>query len=198
MTLPIGPGTRVHLNFEISLSDGQMVDSNFDKPPVQFVVGDEKLLFGFEKVLFGLVAGDERVFTVPPEDGFGEHNEDNIQFFPPDTFEVGADLEIGMVVNFSDPAGNSLPGVVVGFDERRVTVDFNHPTGGTRVTVSGAYSRRRAGRRQLMSIRGSGYENQFGKSSWLLCGRRSSHRYCQSRLGYLRAADLRAPRSGSQ
>ncbi|MEQ9565143.1 MAG: FKBP-type peptidyl-prolyl cis-trans isomerase, partial [Pseudomonadales bacterium] len=73
--------TRVTLNFALKLEDGQLVDSNFDREPVDFEVGDGKLLPGFESRLLGLKAGDEASFTIPPDDAFGIHNEDNIQAF---------------------------------------------------------------------------------------------------------------------
>ena len=65
--LQIGEGTRVSLNFALNLTDGSAVDSNFDREPVQFVVGDGSLLPGFERLLYGLCAGDRRQFTLPPE-----------------------------------------------------------------------------------------------------------------------------------
>ena len=47
---PIGPGTRVQLTFSLSLESGDEIDSTGDKP-AEFVVGDGKLLPGFETVL---------------------------------------------------------------------------------------------------------------------------------------------------
>ena len=55
---PVGEGTRVVLNFSLSLEDGSEVDSNFGNDPVEFVIGDGNLLPGFERHLFGMTAGD--------------------------------------------------------------------------------------------------------------------------------------------
>ena len=52
MSKLIGPGKTVTLHFAIKLEDGQIVDSNFDKEPAVFTVGDGNLLEGFEKALF--------------------------------------------------------------------------------------------------------------------------------------------------
>lgn len=126
----VGVGTRVFLNFSVSLEDGEEVDSNFGGEAVAFVVGDGCLLPGFERLLFGMSAGERQLFTVPPEDGFGEPREDNIQVIPRKQFDPGAELEVGLVFSFADAAGGELPGIVVDFDEDRVTVDFNHPLSG--------------------------------------------------------------------
>ena len=72
MNVPVSEGTRVYLNFSVSLEDGSEVDSNFGGDPVDFVVGDGSLLPGFERLIFGMSAGDRQMFTVAPEDAFGQ------------------------------------------------------------------------------------------------------------------------------
>ena len=128
--LPVGEGTCVHLNFALRLDDGEEVDSNFDRDPVSFTVGDGSLLPGFERRLFGLLPGEREQFTVPPEDAFGQHNPQNVQRVDRDQFEDGIELEQGLVYSFADAAGGELPGVIVAFDDAEVTVDFNHPLAG--------------------------------------------------------------------
>ncbi len=128
--LIITPNTKVSLNFSITLETGELVDSNFDRAPVSFVMGDGSLLPGFEARLLGLKPGDEASFTISPEDGFGEPQEANYQDVPRHTFSKDSELEIGMVFSFADAAGGELPGVVDSFDEDTVGVNFNHPLAG--------------------------------------------------------------------
>ena len=128
--LNITSNTKVSLNFSITLETGELVDSNFDRAPVSFVMGDGSLLPGFEARLLGLKPGDEASFTISPEDGFGEPQEANYQDIPRHTFSNDTDLEIGMVFSFADAAGGELPGVVDSFDENTVRVNFNHPLAG--------------------------------------------------------------------
>ena len=128
--VPVSEGTRVFLNFSVSLEDGSEVDSNFGADPVDFVVGDGSLLPGFERRLFGMAAGERQIFTVAPEDAFGQPNDNNVQCLPRDQFDDSADLEIGLVFSFADAAGGELPGMVIAFDDGEVTVDFNHPLSG--------------------------------------------------------------------
>ncbi|QIB66346.1 FKBP-type peptidyl-prolyl cis-trans isomerase [Kineobactrum salinum] len=128
--VPVGEGTRVFLNFSVSLEDGSEVDSNFGGEPVDFVVGDGSLLPGFERRLFGMSPGQRQMFTVPPEDAFGQPNNNNVQVISREHFDEEAELEIGLLFSFADAGGGELPGLVVGFDEEEVTVDFNHPLSG--------------------------------------------------------------------
>ena len=128
--VPVSEGTRVFLNFSVSLEDGSEVDSNFGGDPVDFTVGDGSLLPGFERRLFGMGAGQRQMFRVPPEDAFGQPNENNVQQLPREQFDDDVELEIGLVFSFADAGGGELPGMVISYDEEEVTVDFNHPLAG--------------------------------------------------------------------
>ena len=132
VNVPISEGTRVYLNFSVSLEDGSEVDSNFGGEPVAFVVGDGSLLPGFERLLFGMSGGQRQLFQVAPEDGFGQPNENNVQYLPRAQFEDD-ELEIGLMYSFADAGGGELPGLIVGFDDEEVTIDFNHPLAGRNI-----------------------------------------------------------------
>ena len=131
--VPVSEGTRVYLNFSVSLEDGSEVDSNFGGDPVEFVVGDGSLLPGFERLIFGMSAGDRQLFSVAPENAFGQPNDSNVQYLSRSQFDDDIELQIGLVFSFADASGGELPGLIVAFDEDEVTVDFNHPLAGRNI-----------------------------------------------------------------
>ena len=122
----------VKLHFEVSLENGTIIDSTFNRDaPVSLTIGDESLLPGFEKVLMNLRAGDTRTAHLEPEQAFGEWNPENIQHFSRTQFALVADNpEIGMMVEFEDKGKNTLPGTISAIDDDQVEVDFNHPLAG--------------------------------------------------------------------
>jgi FKBP-type peptidyl-prolyl cis-trans isomerase SlpA len=126
--LTIDQGRKVTMHFAIKLTDGQIVDSNFEGAPVEFEVGDGNIPEGFEAALTGLKVGDHLDLTIDPERGFGQHNPSNIQTMKRSDFK-DMELEPGLVISFQEPGGE-LPGVIVEFDDKRVEVDFNHPLAG--------------------------------------------------------------------
>lgn len=128
--LTVGPGTRVTLHFSLTLTTGDVIDSNFEREPATFTVGDGSLLVGFEKALFGMQEGDRETFLIKPEDGFGQRNPNNIQEIPRDQFSEDIELNEGLMLSFADAQKTELPGVVQRFDDQRVIVDFNHPLAG--------------------------------------------------------------------
>mgnify|MGYP001795178723 CR=1 FL=1 len=131
--LLVSAGTRVYLNFSLSLEDGSEVDSNYGGEAVSFAVGDGNLLPGFEEKVIGMKSGERRLYRVPPEDAFGQPNEANVQRVAREGFDSDIALELGLVCSFADAAGGELPGMIVAFDDDEVTVDFNHPLAGRTV-----------------------------------------------------------------
>lgn len=129
----IGPERQVTLHFAIKLESGEVVDSTEGKPPATFTVGDGNLLPGFEQSLYGLKAGDKRSIAIEPEHGFGQPNPQNVQVMPRGNF-AGMELSEGLLIIFNDAANAELPGVVKQFDDAQVTIDFNHPLAGKRLT----------------------------------------------------------------
>lgn len=118
--------SRLRLNFSLAIeSTGEMIDTNFDQPPVEMSMGQGLMLDAFEDALLGLKAGDEKSCVIKCADAFGSSNEDNVQRFKRSAFSE-ENLQKGLVVSFADKAGAELPGVVIEIGDM-VTVDFNHP-----------------------------------------------------------------------
>lgn len=127
-------GDSVSLHFSVSLPNGAVIDSTFDKAPATLTIGDGSLLDGFEKVLIGLKAGDTRSAHLPAAAAFGEWNSDNVQTFSRSQFALSEpNPSVGMMMEFADKGQNSLVGVISGVNDDTVTVDFNHPLAGQEV-----------------------------------------------------------------
>ncbi|OUU39495.1 MAG: peptidylprolyl isomerase [Cellvibrionales bacterium TMED49] len=121
-------GASMSLNFSLELENGEIIDSNFNSPPVTFSFGDGSLLGGFEEPLKALNVGDEGCFLIPPERAFGQYNMQNVQRIPRKQFPR-QDFELGAVFSFQNGDGE-LPGVVLSLSDEDIVVDFNHPLAG--------------------------------------------------------------------
>lgn len=138
----VSPGKKVTLHFSLELvsagndESGRLIDSNFDKAPVSFTMGDGSLLPGFENSILGFKAGDEQSLNISSENAFGDHNEDNVQIYPCYQFPADLVIEKGLMISFSDAAGNEQAGVINDFDSEKVTIDFNHPLAGEEIIFS--------------------------------------------------------------
>jgi FKBP-type peptidyl-prolyl cis-trans isomerase SlpA len=131
--LTIGPGSEVLMHFTLSLADGTVADSTRDGEPLRFVMGDGTLIEGLELVLYGLKAGDRQCLSIEPRDAFGFPDEANIHTMPRAEFPGEMQLEPGLIVGFTTPSGEEVPGAIQEIKGDEVVVDFNHPLSGHEV-----------------------------------------------------------------
>ncbi len=134
-------GMRVTLNFALELEDGQVIDSNFDKAPVSFLVGDGNMLPGFELALIGKQSGDRVDAVIPAAQAFGPINPDNQQRFPRYQFPPDLPLSENLLVEFADKSGYKQAGRVVRIGTHDVEIDFNHPLAGRSILFSAVIHR---------------------------------------------------------
>ncbi|MCO4321669.1 FKBP-type peptidyl-prolyl cis-trans isomerase [Aliidiomarina quisquiliarum] len=133
----IGANSKVVMHFAIKLDDGSAADSTrVHGKPARLTIGDGNLTPNFENCLLGLKAGDQREFTLEPADAFGEPNPQNIYRVEHSRFSADAPAEVGNIIAFTQPDGRELPGIIRDISGSMVTVDFNHPLAGQRVTFA--------------------------------------------------------------
>ncbi len=130
----INPGSRITLHYTLTLENGTEADTSRDGEPLVFTLGDGTMLEGLENFLSGMHAGQHATYSVSPEQCFGYPDAGAVHVMPRDDFPVDMDLAPGVIVGFTTPAGDEVPGTVTEIDEARVTVDFNHPLAGHTLT----------------------------------------------------------------
>ncbi len=128
--LRVSNQTRVTFFFSLSLADGQLIDSCFDKTPAQCIPGDGNLLPAFDACLLGLQAGDKKQFTIAAADAFGIRRDDNLKRVPRNRFADDIELKEGLVLSFGATEGGELPGIVHRLMGDMIEIDFNHPLAG--------------------------------------------------------------------
>ena len=77
--------------------------------------------------------GEEKTFTLPPEEAYGERREELVQTLPREQF-AGIELQKGQVLQGRTPDGQTFLVRVVDFNEETVTIDHNHPLAGVPLT----------------------------------------------------------------
>jgi FKBP-type peptidyl-prolyl cis-trans isomerase SlpA len=119
----------VHLS--ILLPDGSAADSTrVNGEPTLFILGEDSLSPKIEDNLIGKVAGDKVKLELSSDDAFGPANPDLVQFFDIKDFPNDIELEPGVIIGFTQPSGQEMPGVVTELAGTSVKVDFNHPLAG--------------------------------------------------------------------
>ena len=123
--------SQVTLHYRITLEDGTVADSTFEEGnPVTLIMGDGALLPTVEQLIIGMQQGEHANFTIEPEQGFGYPDSENLHRLPLDDFSEQTLPAPGIIISFSTPAGEDIPGMVLEVEDGQVLVDFNHPLAG--------------------------------------------------------------------
>ncbi len=129
-SLSIGENSEVVINFTLTLADGTVVDASEENEPMQLRMGDGSLIDGLEQTLYGMKAGDHQCVSINPRDGFGFPDETNFHEMSRSEFDQDINLEPGLIIGFSTPADDEIPGTIKEIKGDTVLVDFNHPLAG--------------------------------------------------------------------
>jgi FKBP-type peptidyl-prolyl cis-trans isomerase SlyD len=126
--MQIADDMAVLIHYKVANSAGEVLDSSEGDEPLAYIHGSGDIVPGLERALSGKGAGDRVQVTVPPAEGYGEHESAKVQTVPRDAFEE-KNLQPGMRFQAESEDGDVLVTITqVGADE--VTIDANHPLAG--------------------------------------------------------------------
>jgi FKBP-type peptidyl-prolyl cis-trans isomerase SlpA len=128
--------SQVTLFYQLGLTDDQLLEDNFDDDPITVVLGQGEMAEGLELALIGLRAGDEQTIDIGPDLAFGYVDDALFRSLPRSEFDPELELEPGLIIEFANEDGDTLPGTIQSFDDNEVRVDLNHPLAGQTVRYS--------------------------------------------------------------
>jgi len=70
-------GDTISVTYKGFLADGKVFDTNEGKDPIRFVLGEGRVIKGWEKGLLKTCAGEKVVMIIPPELGYGSKGAGN-------------------------------------------------------------------------------------------------------------------------
>lgn len=134
--MKVAPDSVVKMNFKIRLKDGTIADesANYGEG-FSFELGTGTFSEKFESELIGLEKGSKAKVMLQPEDAFGQTHPSLVYQMPKYKFPEDIEIEEGVIIAFSQPNGQEMPGLITKVYEKEVTVDFNHPLSGRVVLV---------------------------------------------------------------
>jgi len=121
------------IEYTVKNSKGEVIDSNKGQAPLEFIGGKGQIIPGLEKEVENMEVGEEKTVTIPASEAYGEYNEDMVETLPREQFE-GIELQKGMTLYGQTPDGQTIAVTVKDFDEKSVTIDYNHPLAGEDLT----------------------------------------------------------------
>jgi peptidylprolyl isomerase len=122
-------GDVVKVHYQGTLDDGKVFDSSFDKEPIEFKIGEGKVIKGFNEGIKGLKAGEHKKVKVKCEEAYGHRNEKLIQKVPKDALK-GIEAKPGTVLTLKAPDGKMINALLTKVEGGEITLDLNHPLAG--------------------------------------------------------------------
>jgi len=123
-------GSKVKIHYTGKYEDGTVFDSSREREPLEFTIGDESTIQGFEEAVTGMSPGETKDISLDPEKAFGEYHEQMVQKVERNQLPDDVELEVGIVLEVTSPEGETYMVRVVEMDDESVTLDGNHPLAG--------------------------------------------------------------------
>ena len=128
------PGDTVKVHYTGKLEDGTVFDTSTDRDPLQFTIGERKIIPGFEQAVVGMNPGESKTIKVPMDEAYGPHREEMVMVVDRNQLPVDLIPEVGQQLQSRQPDGQTMVVTVIGVSESSVTVDANHPLAGKDLT----------------------------------------------------------------
>ncbi len=122
--------STLKVNYTGKLSDGQIFDTSEGKEPIEFTLGEGRLIPGFEKGLIDMKLNEKKTITIVKEEAYGEVNQDLIQEVKKTELPQDMAPEVGMGLVSKSPDGREMNLMVVEVKEESIVIDGNHPLAG--------------------------------------------------------------------
>lgn len=121
-------GNVVKVHYTGKLEDGRVFVTSLNRDPLQFQIGDDQLIPGFEQAIIGMKVGESKTAKVPPEKAFGTYHQEKVHVI--DRGQFPAEVEIGQKYQFGQGENEPTVVMVTEITEESVKVDGNHPLAG--------------------------------------------------------------------
>ncbi len=131
--MPIKNDDTVQVHYTGTLDDGTVFDSSLEREPLEFTMGKQMLIAGFEKAVMGKEVGDKVTATIAPEEAYGELDEELIFTVPRSEVPEHIVPEVGMQLSLSNEEGGMNVDICEVTDEY-VSLNANHPLAGKTLT----------------------------------------------------------------
>lgn len=122
-------GDTVQVHYTGKLKDGSVFDSSREREPLQFTVGEGKVIAGFEEAVVGMQPGETKSTTIAAANAFGERRPELVVQVNRSDFNTEQELAVGQRFTVQGSSGRQTI-AIVDLNESTATVDANHELAG--------------------------------------------------------------------
>ena len=123
-------GDSVKVQYVGKLEDGTIFDSSASDSPLEFTIGGNKVIPGFNNGVLGMTVGESKTVHIPVAQAYGPYQPDGAFEIARSEFPNDIPLEIGMRLEGNQQSGKTLEVTITELNSETVKLDANHPLAG--------------------------------------------------------------------
>ena len=127
-------GDNVSIHYTVRRDDGTVFDSSGGRNPLEFTLGEGKVMRGFEVAVQGMEEGQVKTVTVPSDQAYGEHRDNLVVTVSKQQLPEGLSPKVGQQLQMRTKEGRTFQAVVTAVESDAVELDANHPLAGRDLT----------------------------------------------------------------
>ncbi|MBC8501257.1 MAG: peptidylprolyl isomerase [DPANN group archaeon] len=125
--MSIKKGDKVKVEYTGTFDDGTVFDaSEKHGKPLEFEVGANKVIKGFDNSVIGMKKGEEKEIKLQPSEAYGDRNPQLVKKVPKEQLPKDREVKPGMMLAIGLPNGQQMPAIITDVTDKEVTIDLNH------------------------------------------------------------------------
>jgi peptidylprolyl isomerase len=124
----------VNVYYTGMLDNGTIFDSNLNKTPLEFTIGEGRVIPGFEDAVIGMAVNSEKTVYIPVDKAYGPYLPERVVTVNRSSFPSEKDPVVGSHWTVSNPSGEMGTVRIVNVTSKTIIVDENHDLAGQNLT----------------------------------------------------------------
>ena len=117
----------VKVHYTGRLQDGTIFDESPEDRPLQFIIGREEVIAGFDEAVEGMYQGETKNVTIPCDKAYGKSKPELLETVERSIIGDKVDLQVGGQLEVTNHDDTTFRLMVREITEEHVTLDANHP-----------------------------------------------------------------------
>jgi len=127
-------GDKVKVHYTGRLNDGAEFDSSKDREPLEFEIGSQQVIPGFENAVLGLKTGESVTVNIPSDDAYGPRLDEMVLKIEKEKLPPDFNPELGQQFQLPQQNGQNVVVTVTDITDKQIELDANHPLAGKDLT----------------------------------------------------------------
>jgi peptidylprolyl isomerase len=128
------PGDTVKVHFTGKLESGEVFDTTDERDPIEFKIGSSQVIPGFEQAVLGMSPGEKKTTKISSKRAYGPYRKELVVDVDKDKIVDNVKPEVGARLQVEQPDGQKFVVIVTSVEDKKVTLDANHPLAGKDLT----------------------------------------------------------------